>query len=115
MDKDSHYFYVLWCQDQTLYGGYTRNLSRRLAQHESGKGAKYTRVKKRHPLHLLYAEEWANKQEAMSQEYWFKTLSRPQKIKYLKEAGLEEMGISNQLIIDRRGEEMQDVRNLSGK
>lgn len=111
MDKDSHYFYVLWCQDETLYGGYARNLSKRLAQHQAGRGAKYTRVKKRRPLHLLYAEEWSSKQEAMSQEYWFKSLSRLKKEAYLRKSGLNTIGAVEQVMVDYRGEEIHGVRS----
>ncbi|MFS8630204.1 MAG: GIY-YIG nuclease family protein, partial [Bacillales bacterium] len=30
MEKDKHYFYVLLCSDGTLYGGYTKDVERRL-------------------------------------------------------------------------------------
>ncbi len=41
--ENGFYFYVLWCADQTLYTGYTVNLKQRVARHNSGQGAKYTR------------------------------------------------------------------------
>lgn len=37
------YTYVLRCADDTLYCGWTNDLTARLAAHNSGKGAKYTR------------------------------------------------------------------------
>ena len=37
------YVYILLCGDGTLYTGYTNDLERRLAVHNAGKGAKYTR------------------------------------------------------------------------
>ena len=46
--------YILSCADGTLYTGITNDLPRRLAQHEAGRGAKYTRG--RGPFSLLYAE-----------------------------------------------------------
>lgn len=88
MAVSNHYFYVLYCQDNTLYGGYTNNLEKRLKAHQMRKGAKYTRVLKRHPLHLLYAEIWSTKEAAMSQEYRFKKLTRIQKEHYLFTAGV---------------------------
>lgn len=44
-----YYIYVLYCADQTLYCGFTDDVKKRVATHQAGKGAKYTRVKKRHP------------------------------------------------------------------
>ena len=48
--EDGFYFYVLYCSDQTLYGGYTVNLAQRIACHNQGKGAKYTRPSTRRPV-----------------------------------------------------------------
>lgn len=45
-----YYFYVLYTADGYFYGGFTNNLAKRLATHEAGKGAKFTRVKSRHPF-----------------------------------------------------------------
>ena len=43
MENNTHYFYVLTCKDESLYGGYTNDLKRRIMLHNEGKGAKYTR------------------------------------------------------------------------
>lgn len=96
-NKRSYYFYVLFCQDGTLYGGYTVDLANRLATHNAGKGAKYTRVRKRLPVRMIYAERWESKSLAMSAEAKFKRLTRPQKEKYLKEHGQADV-ISQQLV-----------------
>ena len=37
------YVYILRCGDGTLYTGVARDVERRLKQHRSGKGARYTR------------------------------------------------------------------------
>ena len=47
--------YILRCSDGSLYCGWTNDLERRLAAHNSGKGAKYTRS--RRPVELMYTEE----------------------------------------------------------
>jgi len=39
----NHVVYILQCKDDTLYTGYTNDLRKRIAMHEQGKGAKYTR------------------------------------------------------------------------
>lgn len=79
--KDKHYFYVLECADASLYAGYTNDLERRVAQHNAGKGAKYTRCKR--PVKCVYYEIFASKQEAMRAEYAFKQLKRSEKLKYI--------------------------------
>ena len=55
MDK-KNYTYILKCADGTLYCGWTNDLEKRLASHNSGKGAKYTRS--RLPVTLVYYEEF---------------------------------------------------------
>lgn len=83
------YFYVLFCKDNTLYGGYTTDLSRREEEHNSGTGAKYTRPRTRRPLKMIYAETFETKPEAMRAEYAFKQLTRAKKERYLEEAGVQ--------------------------
>lgn len=86
--ENTSYFYVLWCKDRSFYAGYTTDLKRREEEHNAGTGAKYTRPKKRRPAKMIYAETFETKSEAMSAEYAFKQLSRPQKERYLKENGV---------------------------
>lgn len=78
-----HYMYVVLCQDQSLYTGYSTDVSRRLAQHNAGKGAKYTRS--RRPVRLLYTESFPNQRSAMQAEYAFKQKTRAQKLRYIQE------------------------------
>lgn len=81
--ENKAYFYVLECADDSLYTGYTTNVEKRLATHNRGKGAKYTRG--RLPVKLLYQEVFASKQEAMSAEASFKKRSRKSKLNYIAE------------------------------
>ena len=69
--------YLLSCADGTLYTGITNNLPRRLAQHEAGKGAKYTRG--RAPLVLMYVTPCASKSAALKEECRVKGLSKNRK------------------------------------
>ncbi|MFC6163815.1 GIY-YIG nuclease family protein [Lactiplantibacillus dongliensis] len=78
-----YYFYVLLCADQTLYGGFTDDLERRLATHNAGKGAKYTRPRSRRPLKMIYHETFSNKSAALKAEYAFKHQPRAAKLKFL--------------------------------
>ena len=75
---NEHFVYMLKCKDNTLYTGYTTDVSNRLKVHESGKGAKYTRG--RGPLTLVYVKEFASKKEALRQEINIKKLSRKEKL-----------------------------------
>lgn len=81
--NEKHLFYVLECSDSSLYAGYTNNLEKRLAVHNAGKGAKYTRA--RRPVMCVYVEEFETKQQAMQAEYAFKQLTRNKKLKYIGE------------------------------
>lgn len=83
------YFYVLHCKDGTLYGGYTTDLNRRLAEHNSGSGAKYTRPTRRRPLRMIYAEAHPTRSEATKAEAAFKKLVRRQKDSYLIREGVQ--------------------------
>ena len=78
-----YYFYVLLCKDNSFYGGFTDDLSKRLKAHNSGKGAKYT--KSRRPVKLLYHEEFKDKKLALKREYWFKHHNRLWKERFLRE------------------------------
>ena len=73
-----YYTYILSCADGTLYTGYTTDLRRRLAVHNAGKGAKYTRS--RRPVALEYAEQFSAKEKAMGREREIKALSRREKL-----------------------------------
>ena len=77
------YMYVVECRDESYYTGYTTDVKRRLAVHNSGKGAKYTRA--RLPVKLIYVEGFASKEDAMSAEALFKRKKRPQKERFLSE------------------------------
>ncbi len=72
-----NYIYILQCKDSTYYTGWTNNLEKRILQHNSGKGAKYTRA--RIPVELVYFEEYETKEQAMRREYEIKQMPRSKK------------------------------------
>lgn len=78
-----NYIYILKCNDNTLYTGWTTDLDKRLEVHNTGKGAKYTKA--RLPVTLVYYEQFPTKAEAMKREAEIKRLSRKQKLKLIKE------------------------------
>ncbi|MDH5104431.1 GIY-YIG nuclease family protein [Lentilactobacillus diolivorans] len=87
MVKINNYFmYVLLCEDNSLYTGFTTNVEKRFLKHRSGRGAKYTRSHR--PIKILFKREFESKHDALSAEYAFKQLSRSQKIAYLAQHGI---------------------------
>lgn len=82
-----HYVYVLSCADDTLYTGYTTDVARRVAEHDAGEGAKYTRG--RTPVALVHVERFGSKSAALSREHEVKSLSRAAKRRLVEsDAGL---------------------------
>ncbi|WP_293810944.1 GIY-YIG nuclease family protein [uncultured Phascolarctobacterium sp.] len=76
------FVYMLRCKDGSLYTGWTNDLEHRLAMHNSGRGAKYTRG--RGPLELVYSEELPDKEAALRRECAIKKLRREQKLVLLQ-------------------------------
>ncbi len=70
--------YILRCADDTLYTGITNDLDARIAKHENGTGAKYT--KGRGPFALIYREDFETRSEASKREAAIKNLSRTEKL-----------------------------------
>jgi putative endonuclease len=64
--------YILLCADQSLYTGVATDLEARLATHNAGKGAKYTRG--RLPVKLVYQEAVADRGSALKREHAIKRL-----------------------------------------
>ena len=77
------YFYVLQCKDSSLYTGITTDVNRRIQEHNSKKGAKYTRS--RVPVRLVYSRQMKDRSTASKLEASFKKLSRENKWKRLVE------------------------------
>ena len=75
---ESNYVYILRCGDGSLYTGWTNHLEERVAAHQAGRGAKYTRG--RGPVELVYWESFSNKSSALRREYAIKQLPRRQKL-----------------------------------
>ncbi|MFB6104027.1 MAG: GIY-YIG nuclease family protein [Halobacteriaceae archaeon] len=73
----SHHVYVLECADGTFYTGYTTDVQRRVAEHDAGEGAKYTRG--RTPVEVVYVETFDSRSDAQRREHELKSLSRPEK------------------------------------
>jgi predicted GIY-YIG superfamily endonuclease len=82
--------YVVRCADDSLYCGITNDLPARLAAHDAGKGAKYTRG--RGPLALVATQKCRDKRVALRIEHAVKRLRRPEKLA-LDAARLREIAV----------------------
>ena len=71
------FVYIVECSDGTLYTGISTDVDKRIAKHNSGKGAKYTRT--RTPVVLKDSKEYENRSLASKEEYRIKQLSKQQK------------------------------------
>lgn len=76
-NNDRFFIYILETNDGTYYTGYTKDVPRRVKQHNSGIASKYTRT--RRPVKLVYAEEHPDVSAALKREYAIKQLTRQQK------------------------------------
>ena len=70
--------YLLRCSDNSLYCGISNDIKNRLIDHNSGKGAKYTRS--RRPVELIGISPEMTKSEALKLEYRIKQLPVDKKI-----------------------------------
>ena len=85
MNMSAWFVYVVRCRDGTLYTGISRDLGARLAKHNQGKGARYTRG--RGPVALVHTERRQSQGAALRREAAIKALPRPQKLLLAGAAG----------------------------
>lgn len=74
----SWWVYMLRCRDDSLYTGCATDVDRRCAEHNSGKGAKYTRS--RRPVEVVYREKVEDRSAALRREAAIKRLERREKL-----------------------------------
>ena len=75
--KQEWVVYLIQCSDKSLYCGITNNLKKRLAAHNSGRGAKYTRS--RRPVRLMSVSPKLTKSDALKLEYSVKQVPAGEK------------------------------------
>ena len=92
MSEKNWVVYLVRCSDKSLYCGISNDVHRRLKEHNSGKGAKYTRS--RRPVELVDISPEIPKREALKLEYRIKRLPADQKI-------FELIEVSREIIIKR--------------
>lgn len=77
-----YFIYILECADGSLYTGIATDLEKRLKEHKSGKGAKYTRA--RGVKKIAYSEQRKNRSEALKRELEIKAMTRREKLILVK-------------------------------
>ena len=80
-----YFCYILECVDGTFYTGWTTDPPRREKQHNAGRGARYTKI--RRPVKLVYVEEVSDHASALRRELHIKGYSREQKKKLVNSQG----------------------------
>lgn len=76
-DDQTWYLYLIRCVDGSLYTGITTDISRRLREHQLGRGAR--RLRGRGPLSLAFSQAVGSRSRALRLEYRVKRLGRAQK------------------------------------
>ena len=74
--------YIIQCKDSKLYTGITNNLERRVKDHNSGNGCRFTKY--RFPVTLIHSEEFPTRAEALKREAYIKGLTRQTKLALTK-------------------------------
>ena len=72
--------YILECADGSFYVGSTVDLDRRVAQHQNGEGAAYTKRRGRRPVKLVWAADFARVDEAFAFEKMVQGWGRKKRI-----------------------------------
>jgi putative endonuclease len=82
MSQKAWFVYLARCGDGSLYAGITTDLADRLAAHNAGQGAAYTRG--RGPVALVYQERVTDRSAALKREAAIKRLSRAAKLRLIR-------------------------------
>jgi putative endonuclease len=75
------YVYLLRCADDSLYCGWTTDVTRRLAAHGAGTASRYTRS--RLPVELAWSQPQPDRAAAMREEVRIKRLPRTAKLELI--------------------------------
>ena len=70
--------YIIECKDSKLYTGITTSINRRVLEHNSGRGGRFTRC--RRPVKLVYSQRVSSRSNALKREAEIKKLSRSEKL-----------------------------------
>lgn len=82
---NKYYLYLLRCSDNSLYCGQTKDLRRRINEHNGNNSkSKYTRS--RRPIKLVYFEKYKTVNEALKREFKIKKMTKTKKEALVKKS-----------------------------
>jgi len=110
--------YILRCADGSYYTGHTDNLEQRIGQHLTGQCAGYTST--RLPVELIWSQEAASREEALSAERQIKGWSRKKKEAMIcgdwaEVSRLAKNKSTHHLILRQAQDERMDIFDNSGQ
>jgi len=79
------FVYIVRCADRTLYTGVTTDAEKRVADHNGGRGAKYTR--NRLPVELVFVEAAGERGDALRREHEIKRMRLSDKRELIRKGG----------------------------
>ena len=78
MNQKAWSVYIVECRDSRLYTGISNNIERRVAEHNKGRGCRFTKY--RYPVKLVYQEECLTKSVARKRELEIQNFTRNKKL-----------------------------------
>ncbi len=102
--------YILECSDRSLYVGSTRDLEKRLWEHNAGMGSAYTRC--RLPVKLLYCEDFERVEDAFRREKQVQGWSRSKRLALVKETPEKLAPLSKKVWVRRRGSVSRETSGI---
>jgi putative endonuclease len=87
-DAKMFYVYIVRCFNEPLYTGFTTDVARRIDEHNTAKGGRYTRSFA--PVKLVWTEGYPDRSSALKREAQIKGWNRLKKIAFTREIGDQE-------------------------
>jgi len=87
MDKKNWSIYIVECRDGKLYTGISNAVERRVAEHNKGRGCRFTKY--RYPVALSYREACGTKSAARKRELEIKGFTRGKKLSLINRTNLK--------------------------
>lgn len=95
------YIYVVRCADGSLYAGISTDVSARVAKHNAGRGAKYTKARSRRPVALVASWGPTDRSAALSTEAAIKKLSKRHKERLIAGEAERGRGLTLDRVLDK--------------
>ncbi|UCD55721.1 MAG: GIY-YIG nuclease family protein [Candidatus Omnitrophota bacterium] len=84
MKESNWYVYIIRCRDEKLYTGISNDVKKRVAEHNKGRGCRFTRC--RYPVRLIYQEACGTKSIARKRELEIQGFTRDKKLNLVSKA-----------------------------